>query len=388
MMTVSTQRRSSARRPGGSLGPALLGPALLGLIAVAGAEPRSLDTAAGPVVIERVAGGLEHPWAVAALPDGGLLVTERPGRLRTVSSQGTVSAPLAGVPRVYARGQGGLMDVALHPDFAANRQVYLSFAEPGPGASASTALGRGRLAGDRIEGFEVIFRQQPKVAGGNHFGNRIVFSPQGHVFLTLGERFRFDPAQDLSDHLGTVVRLHADGAIPRDNPFVGRPDAAAAIWSFGHRNIEAAAIQPATGALWIGEMGPRGGDELNLIRPGANYGWPLVSWGSHYDGEPIPDPPTRPDLTDAVRHWTPVISPSGMIFYTGALFPAWRGDMLLGGLTSRELVRLELDGEQVTGEERMLIGARVRDLEQGADGAVYLVTDHGDGALLRLRPRR
>jgi glucose/arabinose dehydrogenase len=330
---------------------------------------------------------LVHPWGMDFLPDGRLLVTERPGRLRILQRDGRLSQPLAGTPEVFARGQGGMLDVAVDPEFAKNRLVDLSFSEPGSGG-ASTALGRGRLAEDRIEGFQVIFRQEPKVSGPNHFGSRIVFAPDGKLFLTTGERYKFEPAQDVSSHLGKIIRINRDGSTPQDNPLLRVPGAKPEIWSYGHRNIQAAAINPQTGALWVAEMGPRGGDELNVPEPGRNYGWPLVSWGTHYDGTDIPNPPTRPDLADAIKQWTPVISPSGMIFYTGNLFPTWRGNALIGSLSRRGLVRIGVSASNVTGEEIIPLGARIRDVEQGPDGAVYLLTDHQDGHVLRLRPQR
>lgn len=337
--------------------------------------------------METVAGGLEHPWGLAFLPDGGMLVTERPGRLRLVSPDGKVSAPLAGVPEVFAQGQGGLLDVALDPDFANNRLVYLSYAEPGAGG-ASTAVARGRLAetGQALEGVEVIFRQEPKVSGGNHFGSRLVFAPDGTLFITTGERFLFEPAQDLGNHLGKILRVWPDGSVPEDNPFVGQPGARPEIWSYGHRNIQAAAIHPQTGALWEVEHGPRGGDELNIAEAGRNYGWPLVSWGRHYDGRDIPDPPTRPDLAQSIYQWTPVIAPSGMTFYTGDLFTDWQGDLLVGGLVARGVVRLDQDGQSATEVERVDLGARIRDVVQGPDGAVYVLTDQERGEILRLTP--
>ena len=349
--------------------------------------PQRVRTEGGEVVVETVATGLNNPWALAFLPDGRMLVTEKPGRLRTVSAEGRVSEPIAGVPRVAAQGQGGLLDVALDPNFAANRLVYLTYAEPGEGG-ASTAAARGRLneAGTALEGVQVIFRQQPKVSGGAHFGSRLAFSRDGKLFVTTGERFKFDPAQDLSGHLGTVVRVNPDGTVPNDNPFVGRQGAKPEIWSYGHRNVQGAAIHPQTGALWTHEFGPRGGDEVNMTEAGRNYGWPLVSWGRHYNGEDIPDPPTRPDLAQPIRHWNPAISPSGMAFYTGELFPAWRGSVLIGGLTAQGIVRLSLDGGRVTGEERIGLGARIRDVRQGPDGAVFALTDQASGEILRLRP--
>ncbi|MBP2301197.1 PQQ-dependent sugar dehydrogenase [Azospirillum picis] len=349
-------------------------------------QARTVKTDAGPLAVTTVAEGLERPWAIDFLPDGRALVTEKPGRLRILSRDGTLSPPLAGTPQVFTQGQGGLMDVAVDPQFAQNRTIYLAFAEPGSGGTAGTALARAVLADDRLRDLKVIFRQEPKVSGGNHFGNRIVFSREGHLFLTLGERNTFDPAQDTGNTLGTVVRLNRDGSIPKDNPFVNDPKAAGAIWSYGHRNIEAAAIDPRTGALWVAEMGPRGGDELNRPQAGRNHGWPLVSWGQHYDGRDIPDPPTRKEFADAVLHWTPVISPSGMLFYTGGLFPAWQGSALIGALSGKALVRVAIDGDRAREAERVALGARIRDVAQGPDGALYVVTDASDGAVWRLAP--
>ena len=350
-------------------------------------EVKTIRTDTGPVVVENLAGGLDHPWGMAFLPDGRLLVTEREGRLRILGLDGKLLPPVGGTPKVFARGQGGMLDVAIDPDFASNRFVYLSYSAPANGR-ASTALGRGRLEGNQLQDFGVIFRQSPAVSGANHFGSRIVFAPGGNLFLTLGERFKFDPAQDLKSHLGKIVRLKHDGSVPRDNPFVGRNDAAPEIWSYGHRNIESAAIHPQTGALVIAEMGPQGGDELNIIEKGRNYGWPLVSWGEHYGGRDIADPPTRPDLAGSVKHWTPVISPSGMVFYGGAAFPAWRGSALIGGLTANGIVRVKLNGRTAQGEERIPLGVRTRDVEQGPDGFVYVLTDRSNGNVWRLRPAR
>lgn len=348
-------------------------------------------TGAGPIDVENIVSGLEQPWGMTFLPDGRMLVTERPGNLRIVGTDGMRSDPLEGTPVIYAQGQGGLLDVALDPNYGENNLVYLSFAAPGPGGSAATALGRGELVeGEdgtaRIEGFEVIFRQEPWITGPAHFGSRIVFLPNGQLFLTMGERFQFEPAQDLSNHLGTIVRLNADGSVPEGNPFVGQPDARPEIWSYGHRNIQAATINPETGALWVAEMGPLGGDELNLPEAGKNYGWPVVSWGINYDGSEIPDPPTHPEFVDAVKHWTPVIAPSGMIFYTGDVFPEWQGSAFIGGLVSHALVRLEINGESVTNEERIPLGTRIRDVEQGPDGFIYVLTGEDDGKVLRLVP--
>jgi glucose/arabinose dehydrogenase len=349
------------------------------------AQGRTINTGAGAVRVESVASGLDNPWGLAFLPDGRMLVTEKPGRLRIVSAEGRISEPLGGIPKVFSQGQGGLLDVALDPDFASNRLVYISYSEPGEGG-ASTAVARGRLGDGALQDVQVIFRQQPKVSGPNHFGSRLAFAPDGKLFVTTGERFKFDPAQDLSGHLGKILRINRDGSIPSDNPFVGRSDARPEIWSYGHRNVQGAAINPQTGVLWTHEFGPRGGDELNIPESGRNYGWPLVSWGRHYSGEDIPDPPTRPDLAQSIHHWTPVISPSGMIFYTGNAFPAWQGNLLIGALTAEGVVRLTLDGQRVTGEERIDMGKRIRDVAQGPDGAVYILTDRSDGEILRLSP--
>jgi len=346
---------------------------------------RTIETQNGRIRIEQVAGGLENPWGLAFLPDGRILVTERPGRLRLVSREGALSEPLGGVPEVLARGQGGLLDVALHPSFATNNLVYLSYAEAGEGG-AGTAVARGRLSGNALEAVEVVFRQLPKVQGPNHFGARLAFAPDGRLFVVLGERFKFAPAQDLSGHLGKVVRIADDGSVPQDNPFFGRSGARPEIWSYGHRNPQGAAVHPGTGKLWLHEHGPRGGDELNVPKAGGNHGWPLVSWGDHYSGEDIPDPPTRPDLDDAIHQWTPVIAASGMAFYTAGLFPAWKGDLLVGGLQCECVARLTLDGEAVTGEERLTMAARVRDVRQSPDGAVYVLTDARDGRILRITP--
>jgi glucose/arabinose dehydrogenase len=381
--------------------PALVGaivlPVLLATLAVALAlaqpqdeQPgpvlvRSIQTSAGTIDVVQLVKGLDHPWGMAFLPDGRLLVTERAGSLRVLDGHGNVSEALEGTPEVYAEGQGGLLDVALDPDFARNGLVWLSFAEPGNGG-ASTAVGHGRLGEDRIEDFEVVFSQKPKVESNKHFGGRIVFAPDGRLFLTLAERFMFAPAQDLGSHLGKIVRIERDGSVPRDNPFAARGGARHEIWSYGHRNVESAAFDPSTGDLWVAEMGPEGGDELNLVEPGRNYGWPLVSWGQHYDGRDIPDPPTQPRLTDAVLQWTPVISPSGMVFYTGDAFPEWYGSMLIGGLTAQALVRLELFDHEVLSEERIALYERIRDVEQGPDGLVYVLTDDVRGSVWRLEP--
>jgi glucose/arabinose dehydrogenase len=345
----------------------------------------TLETDAGPVTVEEIADGLNHPWSIVFLPDGRALVTERAGHMRILDTDGSLSQPLDGIPEVYARGQGGMLDLALHPDFASNSLVYLSYAEPGDDG-ASTAVGRGRLEDGRIADFEMLFSQQPKYSGGRHFGGRIEFSPSGHLFLTTGDRGQQDPAQDLSDHLGTIIRLNPDGSVPQDNPFVDQDDARPEIWSYGHRNIEAADFHPETQQLWIAEMGPYGGDELNLPEKGRNYGWPEVSWGRNYDGTEIPDPPTRPEFADAEIHWTPVISPSGMAIYDDDLFPEWRGSALIGGLSAQAVVRVASTDDGIEEIERLDLGERIREVQQGPDGAIYVLTDRSDGAIWRLTP--
>jgi aldose sugar dehydrogenase len=343
----------------------------------------------GVVGVETVARGLEHPWAFEFLPDGRVLVTEREGRVRIVDRSGRVSPPLAGVPRVYTSGQGGLLDVALDPSFAQNRLVYLSYAEPGVGG-AGTAVARGRLGESRLEDLRVIYRQQPKVEGGNHFGSRLAFSRDGKLFVTQGERFSYrEKAQDLSNLLGKIVRINRDGTVPKDNPFVGRSGARPEIWSYGHRNVQAAAIKPESGQLWTVEHGARGGDELNHPEGGKNYGWPVITYGVDYSGLKIGEGTAKEGMEQPVYYWDPVIAPSGMLFYTGDAFPGWKGSVLVGSLQPGALVRLELAGGKVVREERYQEGeldTRIRDVQQGPDGLVYVVTDEGDGRLLRVLP--
>lgn len=334
-----------------------------------------------------VARGLENPWGLGFLPDGRMLVTERPGRLRIVDKTGTVSKPLAGVPEVFARGQGGLLDVALDPDFQENGYVYLSFVEPGKGGGG-TAAGRGRLMEDRLEDFKVIFRQVPKADTRVHFGSRMVFSRDKKLFITIGERGQRERAQDFSIHRGQVVRVMPDGTVPGDNPFAGRQGYRPETWSHGHRNQQGAALHPVTGRLWTVDHGARGGDEINIPLKGRNYGWPVISYGRHYSGLKIGEGTRKEGLEQPVYYWDPSIAPSGMAFYTAERFSAWKGNLLVGALKGRMLVRLELKGEKVVGEERMLQGLkeRIRDVRQGPDGLVYLLTDSRDGRLLRLEP--
>jgi aldose sugar dehydrogenase len=343
----------------------------------------------GAVQVETVARGLENPWALAFLPDGRILVTERPGRVRIVEPDGRVSKPLDGVPRVLARGQGGLLDVALDPRFAENRLVYLSYAEPGEGNTAGTAVARGRLAEGKLDDVQVIYRQQPKVEGGGHFGSRLVFGRDGTLFVTQGDRMGYrERAQDLSSGLGKIVRISADGSVPKDNPFVSRSGARPEIWSYGHRNVQSAALHPDTGQLWTVEHGARGGDELNHPEAGKNYGWPVITYGVDYSGAKIGEGAARPGMEQPVYYWDPVIAPSGMAFYTGDAFPDWKGSILIGSLTPGLLVRLTLKGGAVAREERYLgdLRERIRDVQQGPDGLIYVVTDSRDGSVLRVRP--
>lgn len=338
--------------------------------------------------VEVVAGGLEHPWGLAFLPDGRMLVTERPGRLRIVAADGTVSPPVEGVPTVDDNGQGGLLDVALDPAFAQNGLVYLSFSEPGEGGSG-TSVARGRLDGTTLRDVGVIYRQTPKVGGGRHFGSRLVFAPDGTLFVTQGDRGSMsESAQDLATTIGKVVRIKPDGSIPADNPFVGRSDARAEIWSYGHRNAQGATIDPATGLLWTVEHGARGGDELNQPQAGRNYGWPVITYGRDYSGEKIGVGTTRSGLEQPVYYWDPSIAPSGLTFYTGDAIPAWKGSLFLGALAGQRLVRLTLREGKVTGEEVLLadLGERIRDVVEGPDGFLYLLTDSDDGRVLRIRP--
>jgi glucose/arabinose dehydrogenase len=331
---------------------------------------------------------LEHPWALAFLPDGGMLVTERPGRLRLVRAGRLDPRPVAGLPPIAAVGQGGLLDVALHPRYAETGWVYLSYAAPGPGGIGTEVL-RGRLRGHRLEDVEVIFRMAPKTRSGQHFGSRLVFDGQGHLFVTLGDRGERDSAQRLEDHRGTIVRLHDDGRVPDDNPLRGRPGARPEIYSYGNRNVQGAALHPQSGALWAHEHGPQGGDEVNVIRAGANYGWPVVTFGRNYGlGTRIGEGTSKPGVTPPLHVWTPSIAPSGLAFYTGDRFPRWRGHLFAGALAHRLLVRLELDGERVVHEERLLQDAlgRVRDVRSGPDGHLYLLTDEASGVLARLEP--
>jgi glucose/arabinose dehydrogenase len=352
---------------------------------------------------------LEFPWGLAGLPDGRLLITEKPGRLR-VFADGKLSPPLKNVPTVSYRAgeseQGGLLDVAVDPEFGKNRRIYLTYSEETKQQSPQPETGDARFGnyldtsdnrlrggavasatfdGDSLSDVRVIWRQEPKTIGRGHFGHRLVFGRDGTLFITSGERMRFDPAQDLNSNLGKVVRINKDGSIPKDNPFVGKDKARSDIWTLGHRNMLSAAVHPISGELWVFEMGPLGGDELNIIKPGRNYGWPVVSNGVNYDKSDIPDHSSRSEFESPIRTWTPVISPSGALFYDGDLFP-WKGHVIVGGLSSQAVIRLVLDGEKIVSEERIEMKKRIRDVLQASDGALLVITDDKNGELLRLTP--
>jgi aldose sugar dehydrogenase len=345
-----------------------------------------------PVKAETFAKGLVHPWGLAFLPDQRLLVTERPGRLRLLSKDGEVGPAIGGVPEVYAGGQGGLLDVVLAPDFASSQLIYLSYAEPRDGGKNGTSVARGRLvaanAGGRLENVQVIFRQEPAYASSHHFGSRLVFMPDGSLFVTAGERFsQRDEAQNPGNHIGKLMRLMPDGSAYDGNP--KRPGWRPEVWSIGHRNVQAAALNPATGKLWTIEHGARGGDEVNIPEAGKNYGWPLISYGRNYDGSKIGVGTHKAGMEQPVYYWDPSIAPSGAVFYSGALFPDWKGNLFVGALAGQALHRLVLDGDKVVGEEILLsdLGARIRDVRQGADGALWLLTDETQGRVLRVVPR-
>lgn len=346
--------------------------------------------------VTTVAEGLVNPWAVAFLPNGRMLVTERPGRLRAVSPEGTLSEPVTGLPQVDARGQGGLLDVGLDPRFAGNQLIYWCYSEPREGGVNNTAVARGRFtdgATPRVEDVQVIYHQEPSLNSRLHFGCRLVFGRDGTLWINQGDRSITEgrmQAQNMDSLIGKIVRINTDGTVPKDNPFVGKQGVRPEIWSFGHRNIQAATIHPTTGELWEVEHGTRGGDEINIARKGKDYGWPTIAYGIEYRGGPITGGiQAKEGMEQPLYYWDPVIAPSGMVFYTGSLFPAWKGSLFVGGHETRDLVRLTLDGEKVVGEERLLgdLKERIRDVRQGPDGALYLLTDSATARLVKLTPK-
>ncbi|CAI3798915.1 Aldose sugar dehydrogenase YliI [Pseudomonas sp. MM221] len=364
--------------------------ALMPLLAQAAAE-QQFRSEEGTLTVSTVADGLRNPWALAFLPGGkDMLVTERAGNLRLVNAEGKVGPPISGVPKVWAEGQGGLLDVVLSPAFYKDRTVYLSYAEEGSDGKAGTAVGRGQLSEDRarLENFSVIFRQQPKLSVGNHFGSRLVFDRDGYLFIALGENNQRATAQDLDKLQGKIVRILPDGEVPKDNPFVGKDNVRPEIWSFGHRNQQGAALNPWTGKLWTHEHGPRGGDEINIPEPGKNYGWPIATHGINYSLLPIPEAKGKhvDGMVDPHHVWEKSPGISGMAFYDSPTFKAWDHNLFIGALATQELIRLQLKGDKVVHEERLLgdLKARIRDVRLGPDGYIYVLTDDKDGALLKV----
>lgn len=368
---------------------ALAGMVLPAEAAITGAP---LQKTKQPFKVETFASRLVHPWGLAFLPDGQMLVTERPGRVRVVGKDGRLSDPVRGVPDVVAAGQGGLLDIALDPNFATSRLVYMSYAEPRGDGANGTSVARGKLVTDgnvsRLDDVKVIFRQMPAASGGLHFGSRLAFARDGNLFFTTGDRYHSrDKAQDLGTHYGKVIRIRPDGSVPPDNPFVNRSGARPETWSYGHRNPQSAAIHPATGKLWTVEHAARGGDEINVPAAGKNYGWPVINYGRDYSGFKIGESTQKAGMEQPIYYWDPSIAPSGMAFYTGNLLPEWKGNLFVGALAGRALHRLILDGETVVGEEALLKGLdRIRDVRNGPDGALWLLTDSPQGRILRLVP--
>lgn len=356
----------------------------------ANAETLSVKTETGNIQVKTIAEGLENIWGMAFLPNGSMLVTERRGRMRIVSADGKVGEPLAGLPEIYAQGQGGLLDVVLAPDFATSKKIYFSYSEPGKDGN-STAVSFATLTGNKLENVTRVFSQQPKIDSGAHFGSRLVWAPDGTLFITLGDRYsEKDKAQTLDNHQGKVVRINADGSVPKDNPFVKTPGALPEIWSYGHRNMQGAAINPITKELWTGEHGPQGGDELNIDREAKNYGWPVITYGENYGGGKIGEGTHKEGMEQPNYKWVPSIATAGFIFYTGDKFPQWKNNILLTSLKDKTFVRLVVDGEKITKEERLLakeLDQRLRHVVQGPDGLVYLVTDESKAKIYQLSPQ-
>ncbi len=355
------------------------------------AKPLDIKTDTGNIHVNTIAEGLENVWSLAFLPDGNMLVTEKPGRMRIVTAQGKVGEPLQGLPKIYNQGQAGLLDVVLAPDFATSKKIYFSYSEPDEKGKNSTAVSFATLNGNTLENVTRIFSQQPKIDSGAHFGSRLVWKEDGTLFITLGDRYsEKDKAQTLDNHQGKVIRVNADGTVPKDNPFVKTPGALPEIWSYGHRNMQGAAINPLTKKLWTGEHGPQGGDELNIDEAAKNYGWPVITYGENYGGGKIGEGTHKEGMEQPAYKWVPSIATAGFMFYTGDKFPQWKNNILLGSLKEQTLVRLVLDGDKIVKEERLLkkeLGQRLRSVVQGPDGLIYLVTDESKGKILQLSPQ-
>lgn len=359
------------------------------LIAICAADvsATTLLTEKATLQVDTITSGLNHPWGMTFLPDGSMLVTERNGGLKHISADGKTTSNLTGLPETDARGQGGLLDIILAPDFAVSQQLYFSFSEPGSGGN-STAVAKAKLDGTGLLDVKVIFSQQPKYDSRYHFGSRLVFDGNGKLFITTGDRgSERNQAQKLDNHIGKVLRINSDGTAVADNPFNNKGAARAEVWSYGHRNVQGAALHPQTGQLWTHEHGPQGGDEINITQAGKNYGWPVITYGEEYGGGVI-GKTSMEGFEQPLHYWVPSIAPSGMQFYTASLLPDWQNNLLVGSLKFGQLVRLELQGNKVTHEERIMIGQRIRDVAQGPDGAVYLLTDSADGQILRLAPAK
>lgn len=352
----------------------------------------STETVSGGKVafkVTKVVEGLTHPWSMAFLPNGGMLVTERIGRLRVIRNGKLVRTPVPGLPKVALGGQAGLLDIALHPRFSENRFLYISYVGSGPDG-IGTEIARARFIDDRLNELETLLVVRPKATGGRHFGSRLLFGRDGHLYITIGDLGMKHRAQDLGDLAGKIIRITANGLAPPNNPFIGRSSIRSEIYTYGNRNPQGLALHPVTGQIWEVEHGPKGGDEINVVRRGANYGWPVITYGTSYTGKAIGEGSAKAGMEQPLRYWVPSISPSGITFYTGKAFPAWRGNVFLGALSGRALVRLRVDGKRILEEERLLedLGERIRDVRQGPDGHLYLLTDASNGALLRLDPVR
>ncbi|MES2673789.1 MAG: PQQ-dependent sugar dehydrogenase [Pseudomonadota bacterium] len=361
------------------------------VLPIAQAKPVDVKTESGGIRVKTVAEGLEKVWSLTFLPNGDMLVTEKPGRMRIVTPAGKVGEPLKGLPKIHNQGQAGLLDVVLAPDFASSKKIYFSYSEPGEKDTNSTAVSHAVLNGNSLEKVTRIFSQKPKVDSNAHYGSRLVWAEDGTLFITLGDRYsQKDKAQTLDNHQGKVVRVNADGSTPEDNPFIKKAGALPEIWSYGHRNIQGAAINPLTKKLWTGEHGPQGGDELNIDEPGKNYGWPVITYGENYGGGKIGEGTHKDGMEQPIYKWVPSIATAGFIFYTGDKFPQWKNNILLTSLREQTLVRLVLDGNKITKEERLLkdeLGQRLRTVVQGPDGLIYLTTDESDGKILQLSPQ-